>query len=124
MKKSTVKPHILSWLQRDPAAGVQPFVFTPNLQGKGQPYQSHLITRACLASTTSDFLLVDSSRKRGISKWMSRAEAFIPYRVLLVLAVVCMTWPTRNTAAEVERRLVPALREAAPKAIEARVKRN
>lgn len=96
MKKSTVKPHILSWLQSDPAAGVKPFVFTPNLEGKAPSHRSHLITRACLASTTSDFLLVDSSRKR-------RTRSLVPFRAFLIVFVVCMTWPTRNTTADVGR---------------------
>jgi hypothetical protein len=113
MRKSaqtqSVKPHILSWLQRDPAAGVQPFVFTPNLSGKAnKPHRSHLITRACLASTTSEFLLVDrgmdSSNTRSFLRFIAR---LFPFRFLAVVGVICMTWPTTNTSAR-------ALEEAPP----------
>jgi hypothetical protein len=105
MRKSaqtkSVKPHILSWLQRDPAAGVKPFVFTPNLSGKAnKPHRSHLITRACLASTTSEFLLVDRAGN-GIagSRFLRAFARLFPFRLFLVAGVVCMTWPTANTVA-------------------------
>ena len=100
MNKTSVKPHILSWLQRDPAAGVKPFVFTPNLAGSSKPHRSHLITRACLASTTSEFLLVDRGghgvRGSGFLKALYR---IFPFRLFLIAGVVCMTWPATNTSA-------------------------
>lgn len=119
MNKSSVKPHILSWLQRDPAAGIKPFVFTPNLSGTSKPHRSHLITRACLASTTSEFLLVDRAANGSFGRrtWRSVVRAF-PFRFFAIVGVICMTWPTSNTSARmVEEELKAA--EASVQADEA-----
>ena len=92
---SSVKPHILSWLQRDPAAGIKPFVFTPNLASREpKPYRSVVITRACLASTTASGLLFEhASRRSSLPVSISRTVL----RLVCGFAVVCVTAPAKTT---------------------------
>ena len=100
MRKTSVKPHILSWLQRAPVAQGKLIELSPALASTSEKRAKHakrhgesfVITRSCLGSTTASSLLGVHRKPRFA--WGSKMR--LPLQVAAALALVFVLAPRKT----------------------------